>query len=185
MADGKRIDQGKSGVILIGPRNNIVIQLSDLSDFITHIDFICIIHIQLLGYNSIKFVFFKFYWRILFNNKSKSIMSKFDECIETYKKEFDKLKISYDLDLLTKVAKGCGPSIYNTDASKVSSADKEELARVKNNFLIKKLGLKDGTELDDAIAGVVDQFGSSNRNKYRAMFYYLLTKKFKKESVYA
>lgn len=112
-------------------------------------------------------------------------MSKFDECIETYKKEFDKLKISYDLDLLTKVAKGCGPSIYNTDASKVSSADKEELARVKNNFLIKKLGLKDGAELDDAIAGVVDQFGSSNRNKYRAMFYYLLTKKFKKESVYA
>ncbi len=112
-------------------------------------------------------------------------MSKFDECIETYKKEFDKLKISYDSDLLTKVAKGCGPSIYNADASKVSSADKEELGRVKTNFLIKKLGLKDDAKLDDAISGVVDQFGSSNRNKYRAMFYYLLVKKFKKESVYA
>ena len=45
--------------------------------------------------------------------------------------------------------------------------------------------MKDGAELDDAIAGVVEQFGSSNRNKYRAMFYYLLTKNLKKESVYA
>ncbi len=112
-------------------------------------------------------------------------MSKFDECLATYKSEFDKLGISYDVDLLTKVAKGCGPSIYNADASKVSSADKEELARVKNNFLIKKLGMKDGAALDDAIAGVVDQFGSSNRNKYRAMFYYLLVKKLGKESSYS
>ena len=111
-------------------------------------------------------------------------MSKFDECMETYGAEFKKLGIKYDAGLLTKVAKGCGPSIYNRDASKVSSGDKAGLGSVKTNFLIKKLGLKDGPALDKAIDAVVDQFGSSNRNKYRAMFYYLLVKKLGKESAY-
>ena len=52
------------------------------------------------------------------------------------------------------------------------------------NFLIKKLGLKDGPELDEAIQDVMDQMGKSNRNKYRAMVYYLLTLKFNKASIY-
>ncbi|MEL6391048.1 MAG: DUF2853 family protein, partial [Bacteroidota bacterium] len=86
--------------------------------------------------------------------------------------------------LLTKVAKGLGPSIYNADSSKVSSSDKSELDRVKANFLIKKLGESDGAHLDDAISAVVDQIGSSEKNKYRAVFYYLLTKKLGKEAVY-
>jgi len=112
-------------------------------------------------------------------------MSKFDECIETYKKEFDKLGVSYKEDLLIKVAKGCGPSIYSADASKVSSSDDAELKRVKDNFLMGKLGCPDGQKLDDAINAVIDKFGKSNRNKYRAMFYYMLTVHFKKEAVYA
>jgi hypothetical protein len=112
-------------------------------------------------------------------------MSKFDECMETYSSELKGLGISFDADLLKKVAKGLGPSIYNADSSKVSSTDPAELARVKTNFLIKKLGLKDGPALDKAIAAVVAQLGSSNRNKYRAMFYYLLVKNLGKESVYA
>lgn len=111
-------------------------------------------------------------------------MSKFDECLATYDAEFKKLGIKYDAGLLTKVAKGCGPSIYNRDSSKVSSGDKTELDRVKQNFLIKKLGFKDDPKLDSALSAVVDQFGSSNRNKYRAMFYYLLVKKLGKESAY-
>ena len=52
------------------------------------------------------------------------------------------------------------------------------------NFLIKKLGLKDSPELDTAINTVLEQYGKSNKNKYRAVVYYLLTKHFKKESVY-
>ncbi|MEL6942725.1 MAG: DUF2853 family protein [Bacteroidota bacterium] len=112
-------------------------------------------------------------------------MSKFQEAVETYKAEFDKLGIKYDADLLTAVAKGCGPSIYNPDSSKVSSSDQAELDRVKNNFLIKKLGLSASDDLDGMIASVVEQLGSSNRNKYRAMFYYLLATKAGKESVYA
>lgn len=112
-------------------------------------------------------------------------MSKFDEAIETYQGLLSDLSIKIDATLLTAVTKGLGPSIYNADSSKVSSSDPEELARVKNNFLIGKLGLADGPELDNAISGVVEQLGSGNRNKYRAVFYALLVMKLGKESFYA
>ena len=111
-------------------------------------------------------------------------MSKFEECMDTYKAEFKKLGVSFDEDLLRKVAKGCGPSIYNKDASTVAGTDASELGTVKNNFLIKKLGLSESDDLDSAIGRTIDTLGKSNRNKYRAMFYYLLTKEFSKESVY-
>jgi Protein of unknown function (DUF2853) len=111
-------------------------------------------------------------------------MSKFDEAIATYKEEMQKTGIKLDDALLTAVAKGLGPSIYNNDSSRVSASDQTELDRVKNNFLIKKLGLPDGPALDAAVKEVVDQFGSANRNKYRAIFYALLVKKFGKESTY-
>jgi hypothetical protein len=112
-------------------------------------------------------------------------MSKRDELIATYASELkSKCGVNADMDLLTKVTIGCGPSIYNKDSSTVSCTDDSELATVKNNYLIKKLGLKDGPALDAAIKKVCEKLGSSNRNKYRAMFYYLLCKEFGKESVY-
>ncbi|MBX2849214.1 MAG: DUF2853 family protein, partial [Acidiferrobacterales bacterium] len=36
----------------------------------------------------------------------------------------------------------------------------------------------------EGIATAVDTYGKSNRNKYRAVFYYLLVKQFRKGSVY-
>lgn len=112
-------------------------------------------------------------------------MSKRDELIAKYATDLkDKCKVNPDMDLLTKVTIGCGPSIYNADASTVSGTDQSELDTVKNNFLIKKLGLADSPELDKAIDSVIEQYGRSNKNKYRAVVYYLLAKHFKKESVY-
>lgn len=112
-------------------------------------------------------------------------MSKRDELIAKYAADLkDKCGVKADMDLLTKVTIGCGPSIYNADAATVSGSDSSELATVKNNFLIKKLGLKDSPELDKGIAKVMDLYGQSNRNKYRAVVYYLLTKHFGKESAY-
>jgi len=112
-------------------------------------------------------------------------MSKRDELIAKYAADLkEKCGITADMDLLTKVTIGCGPSIYNEDSSTVSGTDESELATVKNNFLIKKLGLKDSPELDKGIASVIETYGKSNRNKYRVVVYYLLTKYFKKESVY-
>jgi len=112
-------------------------------------------------------------------------MSKFDDCMSDYKGMLTKIGVAFDEDLLKKVAKGLGPSIYNKDSSTVAASDKSELERVKTNYLIKKLGLSDGPALDDGIAEVISQIGSSERNKYRAVVYYLLAKKFGKESVYA
>ncbi|GAA3604789.1 DUF2853 family protein [Flavivirga amylovorans] len=112
-------------------------------------------------------------------------MSKRDELIAKYAADLkDKCGVNADMDLLTKVAIGCGPSIYNADSSTVSGSDESELATVKNNFLIKKLGLNDSADLDKGITIVMDKYGQSNRNKYRVVVYYLLTKHFKKESVY-
>jgi Protein of unknown function (DUF2853) len=112
-------------------------------------------------------------------------MSKFNECIDLYKSQNADLNLGLDEELLTLVAKGLGPAIYNNDASKVSGSDKKELDTIKNNFLIKKLGLSDGPALDAAIAEVIEKLGSSNKSKYRAVVYALLAKKFGKEGVYA
>lgn len=113
-------------------------------------------------------------------------MSKRDDLIAKYAADLkDKCGVNPDMDLLTKVTVGLGPSIYNADSSTVSGSDEKELATVKNNFLIKKLGLSESDDLDGAIASVINTYGQSNRNKYRVVVYYLLTKHFKKESIYA
>ncbi len=118
-------------------------------------------------------------------NFKKHKMSKRDELIAKYAADLkEKCNVNPDMDFLTKVTIGCGPSIYNADASTVSGTDQGELDTVKKNFLIGKLGLKDSPELDKAIDAVMEQYGKSNRNKYRAVVYYLLAKHFKKESVY-
>lgn len=112
-------------------------------------------------------------------------MGKRDELIAKYADDLkNKCKMTPDMDLLTKVTIGCGPSIYDADAETVAASQTTELETVKNNFLIKKLGLKDGPELMDAIHAVIETYGKSERNKYRAVVYYMLTKHFRKESVY-
>ncbi len=111
--------------------------------------------------------------------------SKRDELIEKYAADIkEKFGEQPDMDLLTKVAKGLGPAIYNIDASKVSGGDDKELETVKKNYLIKKLGLSDDPKLMEAIKSVMDTYGSSNRNKHRAVIYYMLCKHFDKASIY-
>ena len=112
-------------------------------------------------------------------------MGKRDEWITKYAEDLkDKCGMTPDMDLLTKVTIGCGPAIYNADAQTVAGSQASELETVKNNFLMKKLGLNDGPELMDAINKVIEIYGKSERNKYRAVVYYMLTKHFGKESIY-
>lgn len=112
-------------------------------------------------------------------------MSKRQELIEKYAGDLkSKCGMTPDMDLLTKVTIGCGPSIYNPDAETVAASQDHELETVKKNFLIKKLGLKDGPQLMDAINAVIETYGKSERNKYRAVIYYMLVKHFGKESIY-
>jgi len=97
---------------------------------------------------------------------AKRIMRR-DELIERYAGDLkEKCGVTPDMDLLRKVTIGCGPSIYNPDASTVAGSQEHEL------------------ETDKAIDAVIEQYGRSERNKYRAVIYYLLTKHFGKEAVY-
>lgn len=113
-------------------------------------------------------------------------MSKRDEKIEHYTAEAKKLGLNVSADLIAKVTAGLGPSIYKKDSETVSCSQASELETVKKNFLQKKLGLAvDDAKFDAAIKKVCEAMGTSNRNKYRALFYAMLAKEFNKESVYA
>ena len=112
-------------------------------------------------------------------------MSKRDELVAKYAEDLKtKCKMVPDLALLEKVTIGCGPAIYSADAETLAASGPEELARVRQNFLIKKLGLKDDEKLTEALDAAIDIYGRSERNKYRAVVYYMLVKHFGKEAVY-
>lgn len=112
-------------------------------------------------------------------------MGKRDDLIARYAEDLrTKCGMTPDMDLLTKVTIGCGPSIYNPDAATVAASDGDELRTIKENFLMKKLGLPDGPELMGGIQKAMETYGRSERHKYRAVVYYLLTRHFGKESAY-
>ena len=72
-------------------------------------------------------------------------MSKLDDKVGTYAEAVrSKCGVEPDMGLLRKVARGLGPVIYSADAETVAATDKEEIARIKRNFLVKKLGLAIG-----------------------------------------
>jgi hypothetical protein len=113
-------------------------------------------------------------------------MSKRDDLIALYAKDLrDKCGVSPDMDLLSRITAGLGPPIYNNDSATVSGSSASELATVKNSFLVKMLGLQHEPDLDSAIEGALEQYGRSNRHKFRAVVYYLLTKHFGREEAYA
>ena len=111
-------------------------------------------------------------------------MSKLQEKIDLYTGVAEKLDVKIEADLFKLVTKGLGPSIYKEDAELVSCSEKSELETVKKNFLIKKLSLKDDEKLDAAIQSVCEKMGTSNKKKYRAIFYYLLVKELGAEANY-
>lgn len=112
-------------------------------------------------------------------------MSKRDELIAVYAKDLrEKCDLEPDMDLLTTLVIKMEPVIYNADASLVAASDDSEMDKLRQNFLIKRLGLEDGPALDEGIDWAIDEYGRYERRKHRAVVYYLLVTHFKKESVY-
>ena len=96
------------------------------------------------------------------------------------------LNLGLSEELIDKVTIGLGPSIYKHDSETVACGKSSEVATVRENFLKNKLGLTQADdELDAAIQNVCESMGTSNKHKYRALFYALLAKNFGKVSVYA
>lgn len=83
------------------------------------------------------------------------------------------------------IVRYCGIALQKRDSSLVSFGDKEEVARVRSNFLKKKLGLtQPDAELDKGIAAVSDKM-KADRTRNRVTVYYLLADHFGKLSVFS
>jgi len=116
----------------------------------------------------------------------RQVMSRQDELIAKYADDLRrKCGVEPDMEFLAKVVAGLGPSVYRADSETVAATQPGELETVKKNFLVRKLGLADGPQLDEAIDKVIETYGRSERNKYRAVVYYLLATHFGKQDAYA
>src|SRR5690242_19443941 len=87
--------------------------------------------------------------------------------------------------VIAGIVKYCGIALQKRDSSLVSFTDKEEVARVRNNFLKKKLGLTNSdAELDKVIMLAADKM-KDDRTKNRVAVYYLLADHFGKLSMFS
>lgn len=85
-----------------------------------------------------------------------------------------------DENAITSIVRYCGIALQKRNSSLVSFNDKEEMERVRANFLKKKLGLTNpDAELDAAIKAVSDKM-KGDHTKNRVTVYYLLAEHFGK-----
>jgi hypothetical protein len=84
-------------------------------------------------------------------------------------------------EAIAGIVKYCGIALQHRDSSLVSFTDEKEVARVRDNFLKKKLGLAatPDDELDKAIAATAAKM-KDDRTKNRVTVYYLLADHFGK-----
>ncbi len=84
---------------------------------------------------------------------------------------------SADDKVITNIVKHLGIALKSKDASLVSCSSKDELARVRDSWLKKKLGMgDDDAALDKLVKDVCEQMQGDKR-KMRVTFYYLLAEK--------
>ncbi|MEO0730000.1 MAG: DUF2853 family protein [Pseudomonadota bacterium] len=80
-----------------------------------------------------------------------------------------------DEAVVAAIVKHLGIALRSLDASLVSCSSKDELARVRDSFAVKKLGL-DAAKADPVISEICEEMKADKR-KQRVTFYYLLAKK--------
>jgi len=92
---------------------------------------------------------------------------------------------SADDKVIAGIVRHCGIALRKKDSSLVSFTDKDEVSRVRENFLKKKLSLTvPDADLDTAIK-VVGEKMKGDRTKNRVTVYYLLAEHFGKLSTFA
>ncbi|MDQ0467379.1 DUF2853 family protein [Labrys wisconsinensis] len=100
--------------------------------------------------------------------------------LATHLADVKKYTGSVDEAAVAGMAKTYALVLSKADSRWVAASDPAELGRVRDNFLKKKLGLKDAdATLDAAIKAVVDKL-KADRTKSRLTVYYLLAEHFKK-----
>ena len=86
--------------------------------------------------------------------------------------EVQKYAPAADAKVVENIVKYCGIALRSVDGSLVSATDQHELARVREGFAARKLGL-DAATADAGIAKVIERM-KDERRKSRVTFYYLL-----------
>jgi hypothetical protein len=100
--------------------------------------------------------------------------------LEHYIAGIEKYTSPVDAEAVAGIVKHLGIALKSRDAAFVASTDPEELKRVRESWLKKKLGLMGSdAELDNAIGMVVAKM-KAQRMKERVTVYYLLAEHFKK-----
>ena len=97
-----------------------------------------------------------------------------------YSADVKKYRPSVDEVAVGGIVKHLGIALRSRDASLVAATDPEELHRVRESFLKKKLALTlSDADLDAAIAGVMTTMKAAH-DKSRVTVYYLLAEKYGK-----
>lgn len=106
-------------------------------------------------------------------------MATKEQQIIKYTAQLRTAKIPVNAELLEKVVKMVGPANYQLDAMFVATSDKSEIQTVLKKFVLKKLDVTDESKAEKAIFAAVTKLKDAGiRKKYRAVFYYILAKKF-------
>jgi hypothetical protein len=78
-----------------------------------------------------------------------------------------------------------GHPVYNTNSKTAECSQKNKLETIRTGFLSKRLVVNTSDhEMDTAFKAACRKIGRNNRNKYRALFYEIIAKEFKKRSMY-
>ncbi len=92
---------------------------------------------------------------------------------------------SADEKVVASIVKHLGIALKSKDASLVSCSSKDELARVRDSWLKKKLALGDDDAALDKLIKEVCEAMKTDKQKKRVTFYYLLAEKSGKLSTLA
>lgn len=104
--------------------------------------------------------------------------------IEKHQEAVAKYASKVDKGLLEAMTKTYRLVLSKKDSESVACGDPEELKRIRQNFLKKKLGRTETDEkLDKAIKDVCEKMKDS-RAKSRLAFYYLLAVKYKAKDIF-
>jgi len=99
---------------------------------------------------------------------------------QKYIEDIKKYASAVNEEAVAGIVRHCGIALRNRDSSLVAGTDPQELKRVRESWLKKKLGLTDSDgDLDKAIKAVMQKM-KAERAKSRVTVYYLLAEHFNK-----
>lgn len=102
-----------------------------------------------------------------------------------YASDIARFTSKVDAKAVKGLVKHFGIALKSIDSSLVSCSDKSERERVRDQFLIKKLGMtQDKAELDKVVMATCEKM-KADRSKLRVTFCYLLAEQYGKLAVFA